>query len=188
MFFAEYGYQLLKKKNVDPLIKKCGLSNVVVWGRAVTNVLQKLKHLDPSFSEWYEPYVKELKGEPLFKYFYDSRSKILKEGKLSLDEGLSIKKMNFPEDLKRFPRPPNAGNLVMCASGVWWEIHLQDGSVGKFYVDLPSDMGEIDWRFSECPKKYKEIDISTFGIEELARIFLDYLGKMVEDALKKFGK
>lgn len=34
-----------------------GLRNLVVFGRAVTNVLQNLRSTEPEFDRWYQPYV-----------------------------------------------------------------------------------------------------------------------------------
>src|SRR5690242_9000890 len=59
-----------------------GLRNLVVFGRAVTNVLQNLRSTEPRFDEWYAKYVVEMKEDPLLRYFYVLRSEILKEGKL----------------------------------------------------------------------------------------------------------
>ena len=59
-----------------------GLSNLIAFGRAVTNVLQNLRSKEESFEEWYVPYEKEMRSDELMLHFYKLRSEILKEGKL----------------------------------------------------------------------------------------------------------
>ena len=54
-----------------------------VFGRAVTNVLQHLRSFDPydegAFDRWYEPWVTEMRTDPLLRYFYELRSAFLKD-------------------------------------------------------------------------------------------------------------
>jgi len=50
---AMLGLRLLKEGK--PEQRTAGLWNVVVFGRAVTNVLQNLRSTEPSFDEWYAP-------------------------------------------------------------------------------------------------------------------------------------
>jgi hypothetical protein len=69
---AEFGLQDLIKG--PPERKLSGLRNLVVFGRAVTNVLQGLKSTEPEFEAWYQKYVDEMESDPLMKYFYKLRS------------------------------------------------------------------------------------------------------------------
>ena len=39
----------------DARARVAGLRNVIVFGRAVTNVLQNLRSTEPEFDEWYKP-------------------------------------------------------------------------------------------------------------------------------------
>jgi hypothetical protein len=56
------------------------LRNVIVWGRAVTNVLQNLRGKAEGFDEWYEPWREEMATDPLLRFLYQQRSEILKRG------------------------------------------------------------------------------------------------------------
>ncbi|HDD44713.1 MAG TPA: hypothetical protein ENG63_07635 [Candidatus Desulfofervidus auxilii] len=77
---AEQGLEDLIKG--PPERKLSGLRNLIVFGRAVTNVLQNLRSIESDFDAWYERYREEMKNAPLMRYFYKLRSKILKEGLL----------------------------------------------------------------------------------------------------------
>jgi hypothetical protein len=55
--------------------------HITVYGRATTNVLQKLRSVNRAeFDAWYAPVRAWMKDDPLMKYFYELRSRILKEG------------------------------------------------------------------------------------------------------------
>lgn len=64
---AEFGYNVLI--GTSPKSKLAGLMNVVVFGRAVTNALQKLRSIEPDFDNWYSKYVEEMSSDPLLKFF-----------------------------------------------------------------------------------------------------------------------
>lgn len=77
--------------------------DISVYGRATTSALQTLRRVNrAAFDEWYAPIRDWMEGDPLMKYFYDLRNRILKEGQtgdfafvidgitLSLDEGPQI--------------------------------------------------------------------------------------------------
>ena len=89
-----------------PERKLTGLRNLVVFGRAVTNVIQNLRSTEPDFETWYKRYEGEMRNDPLMKYFYELRSKILKEGLLVTSSGTYIRQLQIPQDLARFGLPP----------------------------------------------------------------------------------
>lgn len=101
---AEFGLNDLI--NAHPERKLAGLRNLVVFGRAVTNVLQNLRSIEPEFDEWYEKYVKEMKEDPLMRYFYKLRSQILKEGVLKTIPTAHVKKLDFPDDMDKIRKKP----------------------------------------------------------------------------------
>jgi hypothetical protein len=56
-----------------------GFVAVVVFGRSVTNALQNLRTFDQrAFEDWYEPWQREMRADPLLRWFYVLRSNILK--------------------------------------------------------------------------------------------------------------
>jgi len=185
---AEFGLDDLI--NGPPERKLAGLRNLVVFGRAVTNVLQKLRSVEPEFDSWYEKYREEMKNDPLMKYFYDLRSKILKEGLLETSTQVYIRNFRVPDDLARFePRPPNAVGFFIGdhLGGSGWEIQFPDGSVEKNYVELPIDIGSVSLHFPDPPKYHLGKELEDTSISNLARLYIDYLRKLVADAKERFG-
>jgi cyclopropane fatty-acyl-phospholipid synthase-like methyltransferase len=79
---AKLGYDVLTKQS--PELRLCGLRNLVVFGRAVTFVLQNLRNTEPEFDEWYSEFAQEMKSDPLLTYFKELRNILEKEGDLKL--------------------------------------------------------------------------------------------------------
>jgi hypothetical protein len=148
-----------------------GLRNLIVFGRAVTNVLQNLRSSEPSFDTWYQPYVNEMRDDPLLRYFYVVRSEILKEGKLRTSNKLHIKRFEFPKDMQRPGLPPaGAGAFFMGdqSGGSGWEIRLPSGDIEKFYVDIPGDIASSEVHLPEAPATHRGIIIPDKRIETLS--------------------
>jgi hypothetical protein len=58
-----------------------GLFNLVVWGRAVTNVTHHLRTIArDEYNAWYSPHEAAMRVDPLMKFFYDLRTVMLKDG------------------------------------------------------------------------------------------------------------
>ena len=113
----------------SPQRKLSGLRNLVVFGRAITNVLQNLRGTEPNFDEWYGKYRDEMESDPLMRYFYALRTKILKEGLLETMTCVYIGRLSLPEDMSRFGPPPlNAKAFFIGDSvgGSGWEIELPE--------------------------------------------------------------
>ena len=135
--------------------KLSGLRNLVVFGRAVTNILQNLRSTESDFDTWYKRYEKEMRNDPLIKYFYKLRSKILKKGLLETSTCTYIRRLRLPEDLARFGPPPQKARGLFIGDnlgGSGWEIQLPDGSIEKYYVELPSEIGFVSLHFPDAPK------------------------------------
>lgn len=172
-----------------PQRKLSGLRNLVVFGRAVTNVLQNLRGTEPDFDEWYGKYREEMEPDPLMRYFYTLRTKILKEGLLETMARAYIGRLSLTEDMSRFgPPPPNAKAFFIgdSAGGSGWEIELPDGSTEKYYVELPAKVGSVSLHFPQPPKYHLGREISETDIEALSRMYIDYLHELVLAAREKF--
>jgi hypothetical protein len=173
-----------------PEKKVAGLRNLIVFGRAVTNVLQNLRSIDPNFDDWYQEHRKEMEPDPLMKYFYKLRSEILKEGKLEFSPHVYISRLRIPEDIARFgPPPPNAKAFFIGdrLGGSGWEIQLPDGSIEKFYMHMPYDIGNVSLHFPNPPKSHLGINVQNKSIEELSTIFIGYISRLVNLAKEKFN-
>lgn len=55
-----------------------GVFDIAVYGRSVTLALQKFRHWDKAgFDAWYAPWLAEMSGDLLCKFFYTLRTEIL---------------------------------------------------------------------------------------------------------------
>lgn len=186
---AEYGLRDLIEGS--PERKLSGLRNLVVFGRAITNVLQGLRSIEPDFDAWYRKYIDEMDSDPLMKYFYNLRSLILKEGILETSVHARIKKLELPYDMSLFGSPPPFAKGFFIGDqlgGTGWEVELPNGSRMKYYVELPSDIGSVSLHFPDPPNHHLGKDITNNSIEELSSLYIDYLRKMVRDAKIKFER
>jgi len=184
---AEQGLEDLIKG--PPERKLSGLRNLIVFGRAVTNILQNLRSIESDFDAWYERYREEMGNDPLMRYFYKLRSKILKEGLLETSTHTYIRQLRIPEDLTRFGSPPpNAKGFFIGDNlgGSGWEVQLPDGSIEKYYVELPYDIGSVSLHFPDAPKYHLGREINDTSIPNLAKLYIDYLRQLVTAAKERF--
>jgi len=184
---AKLGLRMVKTGLPDQ--RMAGVRNVAVFGRAVTNVLQNLRSTEPSFDAWYAPLVAEMRSDPLLKYFYELRSKVLKEGSTSTTVNMHIKQFRS-SDVARFgPPPPGATGFVMGDSlgGVGWQVPQPDGTAEMYYVELPGDIGSITVHLSGAPKEHLGFALSDASADRLAGLYVDYLQRLVNNAVERFG-
>jgi hypothetical protein len=173
----------------DPQSRMAGLRNVIVFGRAVTNVLQNLRSTEPEFDAWYGAYQAEMKADPLMKHFYELRSRILKQGDLPVHSSVTLTGNPMAAMRQAGPPPPGAKGFFIGdpIGGSGWKIQLPDGSTERFYVALPAEIPGLDVRvrvhLSEAPG-----DLRDQPIEQLAEKYLSYVSRMVADATSKFEK
>jgi hypothetical protein len=186
LYTAKLGLEGLRSN--DPRERMAALRNLIVFGRAVTNVLQNLRGIEPEFETWYSPYVAEMSVDPLMKFFYKLRSEILKQGNLQTRFEMSFSG-NPHELIKRSQPPPGAKSFFIGdqIGGSGWEVELPDGSKIKYYVAILSDLPNFDLAiklyFSGAPESLRG-----FPIEDLCAKYLAYLDKMTTDARKKFRR
>jgi hypothetical protein len=184
---AECGLQDLIKGS--PFRKETGFKDLVVYGRAVTNVLQNLRNETNAFDEWYLPYQQEMNSDPLMKYFYKLRSKILKEGDSeSRLEDTEIKELRLAEDILAY-RPEGAERYSVGFRGVCWLVEREDGSVERHFVDLPTSA--IDSKAmstsTDLPSSHLGKTIEDCSIENLSILYIDYLRRVVLSAQERFS-
>ena len=185
---AKLGLRLLKTGTPDQ--RMAGLRNVVVFGRAVTNVLQNLRSPEPTFEQWYAPWVAEMRGDPLLKYFYELRSTILKEGTVGTAVNLHIERFRSSDKARFGTPPPGATSFVMGDSlgGVGWEVPQPDGTTEIYYVGLPGDIGSIEVHLAGAPKVHLGVQLPDSRVERLAELYLAYLERLLAQAVARFGK
>lgn len=178
---AELGFRDLI--GPDPQRRVPGLRNFVVFGRAVTNVVQTFRSIDPLFDEWYGTIRERLAANPDAAYFYRLRSQILKEGALNVAASIHIRQLTS-NDLGRLQRnaPPGAQAFFFGdhLGGTGWEVHTLDGSIEKFYVELPPDIArniEYDFVSAHLPGA---------SVKEAAARYLAALSTIVEETEHRY--
>lgn len=165
-----------------------GLRNLIVFGRSVTFVLQNLRSVVPDeFDRWYEPEQQSLKNDPLMRYFVDARNELEKQGKLSVTTSVHLNSFST-RDIRKFGPPPLGATAFFIGDqlgGTGWEVELSDGVKEKYYVDLPSSVGEVKQLFSNFPVA-KAPELQACSVEELSQKFIDRLRALVTTARAHF--
>jgi hypothetical protein len=177
----------------DPNMRPVGIYNVAVFGRSVTLVLQNLRTIDrKKFDEWYAPYLKVLSSDPLFyRYFNDLRNEILKEGPPDLGYKMYVPHLDgaIMSQLMANP-PPGAKGFFLGdrLGGSGWAIELPDGTEEHYYVKLPPELGiQISLHLPNPPTEHLGKPLTDTSIENLSRLYVNYLAELVADAGKQFG-
>jgi hypothetical protein len=183
---AELGLKGLKTHNSEH--KDAGLRNLIVFGRAITNVLQNLRSTEKDFDAWYNPFAKEMENDKFLKFFYNARSTILKEGSVpATTHSFYIKKFNS-NDINKFEKPPFAKSFFMGDKygGSGWEVVFPDGRTEKFYIDLPVEIGEGKVFISNLPKEHLGKEVEGITLEEAGQLYFDYLANLLRKAEDRF--
>jgi hypothetical protein len=183
------------------------LGQIIVDGRAITNILQNLRGSIPNFDEWYQPYVTEMENDELLRFFYKVRSEILKKGDDHIvqagghldsrqnftsisDKGIEIQIRQPNGEFRHefIPKPPNAKHAFLNdrEGGCGWVVVNPDGSETKKYVNVPSDIYVAFFKFRNPPKKHLGRDISKLGAEEMCDLYVKYLVTLVKEAKNTF--
>jgi hypothetical protein len=160
-----------------------GVMNTIVFGRMVTFALQNMRgHVD-GFNEWYDVEQERLRSDPLMKYFNDLRTEIEKQIGTVTDVRTEIENWG-PGSMEKFgPPPPGATALFIGdqTGRAGWEVQAPDGSVEKYYVDMPPSVGRVTVLFPGAPGSTRER-----SAPELLQEFLDTLAALIERARSRF--
>lgn len=163
------------------------MRNVIVWGRAVTNVLQQLRGKADGFDDWYQPWRDEMAADPLLKFLYRQRSEILKAGNdPRLSTGVEITSFSTAD----LPQPPpNARGFFIGDQygGNGWEVELPDGTLDKIYVSLPEDRVRSYVRMLDAPTEHLGQPLADVSVAAICDLYVAYLGRLVAEAEATFG-
>jgi hypothetical protein len=180
---ARFGLEDMEQR---PGRAKTGLRNAVVFGRNTTWALQNLKGKAVGFEKWYAAKQEEMKADPLMKYFCDLRTSI--EKKASTPTVMSAHIHSFSgNDMAKFgPPPPGATSFFIGDQngGTGWAVPTPDGGEEKYYVQLPSEIGEVHLHLPEAPEQG---EIRNGKAIDLVRIYLNKIGELVSEARKRFA-
>jgi hypothetical protein len=188
---AELGLADLRGQDPDRRIP--GLSNVVVFGRAVTFVLQNLSgSIGAEFHEWYEPVKADLEADPLMVFWKHLRNEIEKHGRTpEMGRTITVQHGDF-RDLSPILQdpPPGAEGFFMgdALGGSGWKVRLPDGSEETYYVALPEQVQmTIDLFMPQAPAEHKGQPISDTSLAELAQLYIERLREVIQSAKRAFG-
>lgn len=157
----------------DPSHRIAGFRNAVVFGRAVTNVLEHLRSKVDDFDDWYKPKSAALGEDANFARLYKLRSQILKEGAGGPSISMTINSLNTDDLAPLMSNPPAGAKGFFIGDqtgGSGWEVEVAEGVVEKYYIALPSAVS-IEVRHE-------------LGGEDAGRLLTRYLASM-EDIVRE---
>lgn len=187
------GIDLYKDSQNDRSQKDAGLRNAVVFGRAVTNSLQKLRGTElgkSDFDNWYRPWQTKLKEDEGFRFLYKLRSQILKEGILETSSKVHINHLDTSDlyDLMK-KTPLNVKSMFIGdANGrSGFEVVLPDGSIENYYIKLPNYIDvETSLEINKVPHYKGYYNNNITNTTTLLDYYYKFLYTMVADAKLKF--
>jgi hypothetical protein len=186
------------------------LSRIAVEGRAISNILQNLRDKNAigkvEFDFWYDPFVAEMKADPLMRFFYELRTSTLKQGddraggiQVSPQPGcgfsLSTQGIeNYFLDAQGsnivifYPAPPNAIRAFVAnnTGGAGWEIKQPDGSTKIIYAPLHPEAARVSVILRDPPKTHLGVDLPDASPTTLCTAYLNYLHNLVQEARIRF--
>lgn len=187
------GIDLYKNSRNDQLKRDAGIRDAVVFGRAVTNSLQKLRGTElgkDEFDDWYKPWQTKLKEDKGFKFLYKLRSQILKEGILKTSSGIKINHLNIGDAYKLMKKAPfNVKSMFIgdAYGRSGFEVILPDGSVEKYYIELPDYIDvETSLEINKVPHYKGYYNNNITNTTTLLDYYYKFLYTMVADAKLKF--
>jgi hypothetical protein len=119
------------------------------------------------------------------RFFYELRTRILKQGDTGVGGYAHIKSFTFPIDMKKFgPPPANARNFFIGDSfgGTGWEVEIAPGVLEKYYVDLPSEIGAAGLYFRDAPDHIDTSEPTDADVIALSERYLARLEEIVQAA------
>jgi len=163
----------------------------VVWGRAVTNVLQNIRTFDRErFDHWYKPRQDEMRKNANFRYLVDLRNQVLKEGVLGgISTSVYIGHFSTDQLGELGPSPTGATGFFIGdqLGGSGWTVKLSDGTEERFYTDIPTSWEvSIQTNFVDVTKQLG-LPAPNVPIDRLIADYVEYLGQLVADARAEFG-
>lgn len=181
---AVQGYR--NYQHADGEKKIHGIFDVPTYGRATTRTLQQLRSIDVGFDEWWAPRRQVLEDDPVCKYIWNLRNKILKEGEGSFSNVLEIDHLNSSD----IPQPPWADGTFISDEygGDGFIIKGPDGEETKIYSDLGLEGVNSYQVFSDLREDFDPETYPTSSVEKSLAYYLKIIGEIVTDAKDRFGQ
>lgn len=172
-----------------------GLMDVLVYGRAVTNVLAHIKTFDPKgWEEWYAPREIEMRTDPLLKYFYERRTIALKDGTIAVYETNRLEtEPDYPpmgftslgSTEETLPGASLAPQYFYKSSVI--KTHYPTGGTRYTYVPLPTKQSGRLLMLANPPTEHLGAPLVDLSAQMLANHYIHYLGDLVRDAIARFS-
>jgi hypothetical protein len=170
-----------------------GLFNIATYGVATTAALQNLRSIDrAAFDEWYAPEEARFKADPICKYFWNYRSRVLKEAnatviepKVTIAAGTVVGMKRIAADMPAAPPGATGFKFGDDLGGNGWVIEMPDGSQEMFYVDVPPDYPIKTTLHFETPRLPDGHEDDS--VQALAQHYVGKLEGLVDRAKRRFG-
>lgn len=182
----------------DPTRRMAGLANVCAIGPATTQAIQKLRSVvdRDAFNAWYAPIQEEMKADPLMRFMWDLRINVLKRGGPGRIE--KVGHINYgpknEEALKPILADPPPGARGFFTGdelgGDGWEIEQPDGTITKYYVNLPEDAKEgmgFTLHHPDHPETHKGMPLADTSLQTICRLYVEEVRSIAGRALEEFG-
>jgi len=166
----------------DPVRRRSGMHNAIVFGRAVTNILETLRNsVDGDFDAWYKSRTSGLSRNAAYKRLYQMRSEILKQGLDGTTSSTYVAALST-ESLAGLPRPKGATHFFIGDQngGAGWMVPRPDGSEDVFYVELPPSAGFVS-------KRTMTVEGAELDVGSVLTDYLDEMKRLVNEAEQRFG-
>lgn len=177
-------------EGATPTRRMAGLRNVIVWGRAVTSTLQHIRAFErEAFDDWYLPKRAEMADDPEFKYLYELRSQVLKEGHMAATStSTHIDHLNTA-DIDWTQAPHGACGFIVGDrwGGSGWLVELPDGTREIFYATLPALKGVETWVQFAGPTTQKGLAPPSNPVAVVLARYVRYLEVLCAEAAEAFG-
>lgn len=172
----------------DPNRAHIALRNFITTSRSITFIVQNLKGKVPLFSEWYEPFQKGLRDDPICRNFVELRNRIEKRGQLFVSYSTRAHG-NFEDAKKELgPPPPNVVSYFFGdeLGGSGWEVSYGSGTY-KVYSANALTVAKTTTHLQNvtgCPENnYLEEQ----PISEICNYHMRRMQDIVDAAVSQFG-
>jgi hypothetical protein len=172
----------------DPSKRDLGLHNVIVFGRAVTIALQRLRSRVKNFDTWYAKQAPP--NDPLLAYINELRNNILKQGEMPFTSSRAvINEISFDRSLLHGTPPPGATRVFIGdhLGGSGWYVRLPDGSEETFYAELSEQFqGTVTLEMPGAPTHFLGEPLADASVSEVAGRYVCWLVDVVDRAERQF--
>ncbi len=145
-----------------------GLRNFLVFGDATIAQMRILSSAAPVFATWFDQHEKASATDPQMIDLVKLRKAVLREPK----ERRDFTKVHLASAGKEYGRRPENARAFFSGDrlgGAGWEIAIPGGTVEKYYVALPFDVGPAGYRYEN------DTTSTAKAIEPVTRRYLKHL-------------